>query len=268
MRILASCLISCFLLATCSLLFALPVAAQDRPFQQGHTIEIEVECIEAAADIIRELNGYNLESNMFLHEPVGWSPQRRATFVRRVDAWAFRQVQEELRAMGDVLSESENAVFLGPMIMDTEARLAAISQEIDRLTVMMAASDNLQVLIAIESRLSQVTWERNGLVGRHNVLMAQAASPVINIWLVETPGDRPVPVPLGFGRRIADRFSNSWSSTLSAAAGFLVFLIRVSMPVLAFGGVIAAVAAVIYTVRKRINREIEVPDNGQVGGKS
>ncbi|MCL2526841.1 MAG: DUF4349 domain-containing protein [Defluviitaleaceae bacterium] len=250
--------IGCALFAVCCLFFTLPVSAQNRPVRQTYTIEIEVECIEAATEFIRELNGYNLTSNVFLQESTGWGAQRRANFTRRVDSWAFRQVQEALRGMGDVLSESENAVSLSGAIIDTEARLAAISQEIERLTMMMAASDSLQILITIDSRLSQVTWERNNLMGRRNVLLSEAASPVINIMLFEIPEDRPEPTPLGFGRRVADRFSNSWYNTRSSAASFLVFLIRISIPLVVVG-IIAAICIVIANnVRKKWQRSKKV----------
>jgi len=95
-------------------------------------------------------------------------------------------------------------------------------------------------------------------MGRRNVLLSEAASPVINIMLFEIPEDRPEPTPLGFGRRVADRFSNSWYNTRSSAASFLVFLIRISIPLVVVG-IIAAICIVIANnVRKKWQRSKKV----------
>ena len=247
MRLFAGCL----LIIACSLLFALPVTARDRQLRQTYSIELEVECLDVAMEIIRGLDGYNLESDMFVDVIWGRSPQRRATYTRRVDERVFRHIQEVLRGMGEVHFESENAHFLGAQLMDVEARLAALNQEIERLTMMMAASDSLDVLIAIDFRLSQVTWERNRLMGSRNVLISQMASPVIHILLMETPTDLPPPETPGFIRRVADSFGDSWRGTRNFASNLLVFIVRISMPLVALGIIIVPVAFVVYRVVRR-----------------
>jgi len=258
-------LIGTIILAALTILLTTPVSAQDRPFKQTHSIEIEVECMDTATEIIRGLNGYNLDSSIFLHEQFGRTPQRRANFTRRVDAFAFRHVQEVLRSLGEVISEHEHAQFLGAHIMDVDARLEAISQEIDRLTLMMAASDSLDVLITIDSRLSQLIWERNGLIGRRNVLNSQVQSPVITIRLFEAQEELPEPEQQGFGSRVGERFSASWRNTLRGAGNLLVFLIRISIPlVLICGAVVISIFVLYRWWQKRKRREIynvqETPD--------
>ena len=249
MRLLTGCLI----FITCAILFALPVSAENR--QQTHSIELEVECLDTAMEVIHGLNGYNLESAMFVNEVFNRSPQRVATFTRRVDNWAFRHAQEALRGLGEVLFEVENARFLGGELADVEVRLSALSQEIDRLTVMMAASDSLEVMIAIDIRLSQVTLERNRLIGRRNVLQVQAASPIIHIWMVETPEDMPDPAPPGFGSRVAESFGASWRSIRDFAGNLLVFIVRISIPLAVWIIILTLLAIVIwFGFRRKIVR--------------
>ena len=253
--------IGCLVVVACSLLFALPVEASTRQMRQTHSIEIEVECIDAAIEIIQGLNGYNLESHVFINEVWGRSPQRQANFTRRVEDWAFRHVQEELRRMGEVLWESENAQFLGAQIGSVVTRLVALNQEIDRLTVMMAASDSLDVLIAIDSRLSQLHMERNQLIGQQNVLLAQAASPVITIILLEIPEERPALEPQTFGARIGSRFSNSWRNTIAAGGNFLVFIARISVPLITLSLPLGFLVFVIRLWHKRKNTNISAETN-------
>jgi len=245
--------------------FASPAAAQEaqsqaqtRPFRQTYTIEIDVECIDTAMDIIRQLNGYNLQSVIATQEHSRQGTLRHADIVRRVDTWAFRQVQEVLRGLGDVRQESEHAVFLGAQLTDTEARIAAVSQEIDRLTLMMAASDSLQSLITIDARLSQINRDRNELIGRRNVLLAQAASPVITIWLREIPEDFVPQAPPGFGTRVADSFMGSWNATRNFAAGLLVFIVRISMPLVALSAIVGCILFLGFPAyKKRMARKTD-----------
>ena len=234
MRIFAGCIIS----IVCILFFPQSILAE-RPFRQTHNIEIEVECIQSASEIIRELNGYNLESSVFIQEFPGRGQQSRADIIRRVDGWAFQHVQAELRNLGIVHSESEQAHFLGSQIMDVDVRISSISQEIDRLTILMAASDTLNLLLTIESRLNELTRQRNDLIGQRNVLISQVENPIITIRLFETPEDPPSPEPEGFGERVAARFTSSWRGTTSAAVSFFVFLVRISIPLIALGIAVA-----------------------------
>ena len=241
----------CLILVTLIMLISVPVSAQDRQFRQHHSIQMMVECLDTAMEIIRGLNGYNLDSSVFLNESAIHGAERWAHFTRRVDYWAFRHVQEALRDMGEVLEESENAYFLGAQIVEANVRIIALTQEIERLSLMMAGSDSLDVLIAIDWRLSEVTWERNRVIGTRNVLIAQAASPIIDIWLYETPGGRPEIAPPRFGTRIADNFTASWRATRIATGHLLVFMARVSVPVLVYVALAFMVIWVCLAIKRR-----------------
>ena len=226
----------CLLVAAMFLLAAIPVSANDRQLRQQHTIEIEVECLETATDIIRGLNGYNLSASVFLYESGRHGAERWGMFERRVDYWAYSHVQEVLRGLGDVVNESQNALFLGAEIMDADARIAALTQEMERLAIMLAASENLNVLISIDARLSQVALDRNSVIGTRNVLAAQAANPVISIRLLEIPEGRPPVAPDRFGSRVTGTFMRSLRTTGAGLGHFLVFVTRVSIPVVIYAG--------------------------------
>ena len=247
MRKIAICLLAmAFILIT-----VMPVLAQDRQLRQHHSIEIEVECLETAMDILRGLNGYNLDSSVFLHESGRQGAQRWGHFTRRVDYWAYAHVQDALRDLGDVIYESQNAHFLGTQIIDADARIAALTQEIERLSIMLAGSESLDVLIAIDARLSQVAMERNRVIGTRNVLAAQAASPVIHINLLEVPEGRPEVVPDRFGSRVAGTFMASLRITGTVAGHLLVFAARVSIPALIYAALLFAAVYIGLKIKRR-----------------
>lgn len=228
------------------LLVATPVVAYGQSLGREHSIQIEVECIETAREIIDGLNGYNLDSAVNFE-----GASRRATFTRRVDGWAYRHVQEVLRGLGEVTHETEFAQELGAGIMRLDTRILVLSQEMERLTLMMAASDSLDVLIAVNDRLNAVSRERDTLIGQRNVLTAQAESPIIFITITEIPEIPPVPVPVTFGERVSRSFLDSWDATRRVSANLLVFFVRISVPALVWLGIAGAAGLVVFTVRKR-----------------
>jgi hypothetical protein len=251
------CIMRFIVLSVCllaaGLIFALPVSAADRRMQQSYTIEIEVECLETAIEVLRALPGHNLFSNITYDEPHMGRSFRQASFNRRIDSWAFRHAQAVLREMGEVLSENEHARHLGAELMQLETRLTVLSQEIDRLSILMAASNSLHVLIAIDSQLSRVAWERDRLIGRHNQLLAESESAFVQIWLTERSEYRR-PEPPGFGRRIGDSFMDSWNALLRNGGNFTVLAARIGLPLLIWAVIIGAAAWVCIRTVKEISK--------------
>ena len=230
---------------------AAPITTHGRQLAKHHNISVEVECITAAMGIIDELNGHNMDSVVHFDGPYS---QGSANITRRVDDWAFRHVQEVLRGLGEVLSESENARYLGAELMYVETRIAVLSQEMERLTLMLAASDSVEVLIAVNDRLSRVSRERDFALGRRNVLMNDAGSSLIHIHLFSEPLEPPPRVPTSFGERVANSFVGSWHFTLRTAGHLLVFTARVALP----AAIWTVIGVVAYFVIKKFRSSSHV----------
>jgi len=209
---------------------------------QEFSIEIVVDDITAAAEIIRSMDGQTLSASMFQHEA-----HSTADFVKAI-AWEdINRVLAALRGLGNVHFESEHVVNMSDEVTDLQARLIANAQEIERLQDMLAASENLNVLIAVDARLSQTEWDRDWLLGRLNEINARTAFPYVNITLRSE-----VPLPpdetLSFGQRVANAFTTSASGFASAAASFTVFLARVMLPLV----VLAVIALIVWRIVRRV----------------
>jgi hypothetical protein len=227
------------------ILFA-PSVVYGQQLGRHHTIEIEVECIETAREVINGLNGYNVDSWTSFEENNRW-----ANFSRRVDEEFFRHVQEVLRDLGEVRHEHEYAWFLGSEIVNIETRMAVLSREMERLTAIMAASDSLAVLIAVNDRLAQVSRERDALVGRQRVLNSQIESTIVQINLIETPKELPRIAPATFGARVSRSFLNSWDETRRIAENTLVEIVYASIPLTIFMVIGGIFALAFFKIRKK-----------------
>jgi len=197
-----------------------------RQLRQMYTIHIQVTCLDTAMAVIHQLPGHNLDSSANLS-----SRQRTAEFRRRVSSDTFRYVQETLRKMGIVTFETEHASHLAAQITELDVRIAALAQELERLSDMFRDSNNLATLTAISDRLSQVSHNRDSLIGQRNVLLANSDGPIINISLIENTSEITQLESSSFGRRIVDRFTDSLQSTRVAIENFVVTVVRYAIPV-------------------------------------
>ena len=226
------------------LLAAAPVWGADlQALRQSHNIHITVESIDEASEVIRGLPGYNLDSSA---ESDTW--QRHARFRRRVNAEDFRLVQETLRSLGEVTFESENAAHLSARMMDLDVQIAVLNQELQRLTDMMVASTTLDVLIAVNDRLTAVSRHRDNLVGQRNVLQVESQGPILHITLLEILPDAPRPAPHSFGRRITDRFMGSVHGTQRAAGNFAVGVARIALPLAVWAAILTAIGFAFWRI--------------------
>jgi len=217
--------------------------------QLEFNITIVVDDLGYAVDSLRTLSGHTLWSEV--HH---WDNGGQATIHRRVDSHAYAETQFILRHMGTVSHEFERVTHMTSEITDLEAQLIANRQELARLTDLLVASDNMEVLIAVEGRLGQVEANRDFLQGRMNQIRGMAAQPLVFIELRQQPHDV-LPEPVTFGERIQRAFVNSIDGLVSFAEGVVVFLASAILPLLIVG---AIAGGVWFVIRKRKRKGYDI----------
>jgi len=230
------CLVVLFLLAV-----PMQVSAARR-LGQRYSVTVLVECLDASVMAMRELPGFDLQMSITQHE---------AQFSRQVDAVFFRHAQAVLRDMGEVMSEREHVRHLGMELTQLDTRIAVLTQEMERLTLLMAASTTIDVLNAVDIQLTRVSHDRDWHVGRRNVLLNESQTVTMDIILTErwVPIERETPT---FGQRIRNSFMGSWNGMTRMGGNMVVLLARVGLPLaiwLAFASTVALVIVRIFKKR-------------------
>ena len=197
---------------------------------QTHSIGIVVDSVDDALEAIGRLGGHNLHLDVFSIEWPGMDPVTQAEIIRRVDGTEFRSAQQVLRSLGEVTFEHESARNVGGEISDLQLMIQSASGEFDRISYMMAASDTLSMLIALDTRLSEISWQRDFLIGSLNVLMAESGSAVLTISLAEDIGVFVPPPGPTFGERVSGSFFGSWRAVVNIAQGFAIFVAYAFIP--------------------------------------
>ena len=220
-----------------------------RRLGQWYSISVHVECLDTAVEAMRELPGFDLHMSMGSQD---------AHFSRRVDAAFFRHVQAVLRDMGEVLHEHEHVRHLGTELMQLDTRIAVLTQEIERLTLLMAASNTIDVLNAVDMQLTFVSRDRDWHLGRRNTLLNEAQTVLMEINLTE----RWVPVeqePPTFGQRIRDSFMRSWNGMTRTGGNLVVLLARLGLPLVIWLAVAGTATLIVVRVTKKRSAALTVP---------
>ena len=218
---------------------------------QMHNINIVVECVDEALEVISGLGGYNLQMDVSTFEWSDMNPTRQAEVVRRVDASEYRLAQQLLRSLGTVTFEGESARNVGGDISDLQLRINSATGEFERISHMMSESDSLQMLITLDSRLSDIAWQRDSLIGSLNMLLAESGSAILTIHLAEDMGVFVPPPGPSFGERISASFFGSWNVTTQIAQGIVVFLVYAFIPAIVLSSLFFPIRAIFRVLNRR-----------------
>ena len=93
-------------------------------------------------------------------------PRRTASFVIRVPQAGFASMTENLSVVGNVTSVRRYAENITEQFYDSKARLDTYRIEQDRLLAMLEKADNVNDMIQLESRLSEVRYNIESIESR------------------------------------------------------------------------------------------------------
>lgn len=189
---------------------------------------------------------------------------RYAYYVVRIPSKDFDAFMTRTGDLGNVTSSGRSAENVTSRYTDYEARLTSLYTQEERLLDMLGTSGDLESLIALEQRLSEVRYEIESIERNLRDLDQRLSYSTVNIDLHEVEVYTPnVAVQRSFGEKLSDAFSDGWRGFSRAIQNF-VFWLAESLPTLVLLAVIAvgAVFGVRKVRRKKRARKAEEPKEG------
>ena len=172
---------------------------------------------------------------------------RYANYVVRVPSNRFDEFMRHSGEFGNVLSSNTSAQNITSQFSDAEARKASLKVQEERLLAMMEQTTDMESLITLESRLSEVRYEIESIERRLIDWQNRVDYSDVSIELREVAVYTPVePVTRTFGERLGSAFADGWRGFVRFVQGVLIVLAR-SLPTLVLLALIAA--AIILLVR-------------------
>lgn len=177
---------------------------------------------------------------------------RMAYYTVRIPAEHFEQFLSMADGFGNVLSSSRYAENVTSRYTDYEARLDSLYTQQERLLAMLEKADDVESLIALEQRLSDVRYEIESIERNLRNLDMQIGYSTIHLNLREVEIYTPTaPVQRSFGEKMSDSLSDGWSRFVRRVQNFCIDFVY-SLPGLVI--VVIAAAAGVLIGRKAVRR--------------
>ena len=205
--------------------------------------------------IVSERDGYLESSNISgstYYDANGYARMvdRYASYTLRMPSENFRDTLEALQTIGSVTSANTNVQDVTTQYTDLEARKTSLETQEQRLLELLEQSPDVETLVTLESRLSEVRYEIESIEQSLRSMDRDIAYSTIYLDLREVAVYIPtVPVQRTFGERLADSLSNGWQGFVNFCKSLVLFLAS-SWPTLILLAVIVVVAVVVIR-RKR-----------------
>lgn len=230
----------------------------------GHSYMETTEFDKALAALeaaVKEFGGFVQDSNVN-----GTTRRNDDGTTKIVNRWGYYTVRiptarfDEFMLMtegiGNVTSSGRTAENVTSQYTDYEARLSTLKTQEERLLSMLEESGDLESLIALEARLSEVRYEIESIERNLRNLDQRLAYSTVNLEIQEVEVYTPnATMQRSFGEKIGDAFRDSWKGFGRGCQNFAVWIVYAlpTLLVLAFiaGGVIGIVVAARKADRRR-----------------
>lgn len=213
--------------------------------------------IAAIESMIAESGGYIQSSNVsgdtrYNDDGTTSVVNRYASYTVAVPSEKFEDFLSQSGTIGNVTSLNRSAENITSRYTDTEARIASLKVQEERLLAMMEESGDLESLIALEERLSEVTYEIESYQRDLNNWDRRVAYSTVSIDLWEVSVYTPtVPVTRTFGEKLGDAFSDGWKSFTRGVQGLILVLAELLPNLVLLAVIVLAVVFGVRVVRKR-----------------
>ena len=152
-----------------------------------------------------------------------------------------------------ILSSGENTSDVTLEYVDTKSRLESLRVEYDQLMKLLEQATDLDNIIVLQSRLTEVRYQIESAESRIRVLENQVQYATLNLSITEVLEETVVEEPhiVTYGERVADQLKDMWEGTVEFFQDFLLGLIA-AIPFLVFMGIVGAVVIlIVFSARKK-----------------
>ena len=177
---------------------------------------------------------------------------RWAYYTVRIPCEQFESFLHETEGFGNVTSTSRDAQNVTSAYTDYEARLSSLNTQEERLLDMLAKSEDVETLIALEQRLSDVRYEIESIERNLRNYDMQIKYSTVDLDLREVEVYTPtVPVRRTFSQKLADSLSDGWNGFTRGIQNVILGLASALPALILLAVIIAAVIVCIKKARKK-----------------
>lgn len=195
----------------------------------------------------------DISGNYYANYSRGGVSYRYAHYVIRVPVGELNSLTAKLDTLGNIVSQSSNAVNITAQFTDQESRLNSLRVQEERLLDMLSKAELVEDMITIENSLANVRYQIESITSTLTNWQRQVDYSTLSLTIqeVEEYKEPPAPVNRTYWQRMGDGLISTLKGVGNFFASLFMWLI-VSAPVLIILAIIAV--AVIIIVRRQIRK--------------
>ena len=215
------------------------------------------EAVASLDRVVAEFGGFVQDSSVsgnarYNNDGTTVIRDRWAYYTVRIPTEQFNDFMAMAEGIGNVTNSSRSAQNVTSQYTDYEARLSSLYTQEERLLAMLEESGDLESLITLEARLSEVRYEIESIERNLRNLDQKLAFSTVNLELREVEIYTPtVPVKRTFGEKLADAFADGWSGFVRGCQNFLIGLAESLPGLVLFAAIVTAAVLVGKRLFKR-----------------
>ena len=177
---------------------------------------------------VENLGGY-VESSNINGNSYGSSSKRDAFIVARIPSKSLDNFVTLIEEKSNITNKNESAEDVTLQYSDVESRISSLRIEQERLNALLDEAENLESIIELENRLTDVRYELESYESRLRTMDNQVDYSTVNLNIYEVIEYTPEPVrELSFGERLSAEFlegcESAWETIQEFIIGFIAFL--------------------------------------------
>lgn len=177
---------------------------------------------------------------------------RWAYYTVRIPCEQFEAFLHETEGFGNVISTSRDAQNVTSAYTDYEARLSSLNTQEERLLDMLSKSEDVETLIALEQRLSDVRYEIESIERSLRNYDMQIRYSTVELDLREVEAYTPtVPVRRTFGQKLSDSLSDGWTGFARGVQNVILGLASALPALVLLAVIVIVVIVLVKNARKK-----------------
>ena len=191
---------------------------------------------------IKDLGGYIQDSSVW-GSSSDYSSSRSASYTLRIPSDKLDEFIDVVETLGNVTYKNESVDDVTLRYVDVDSHKKALETEQERLLALLEKAENVEDIITIENRLSDVRYELENYESQIRLLDNQIDYSTVYVDISEVSRVTDTGKQ-GFFEEVASRFSDSVYVVLMGLRGFAIGILG-SLPILVVWGVILAVVVIL-----------------------
>ena len=200
---------------------------------------------------VKELGGYIEYSSM---SGTGNNRDlRTAYYTVRVPADKLDMLIEQVGNSCMVTSSSENSSDVTLEYVDTKARIESLRVEYNQLLTLLSEAEDLDTIIILQNRLTEVRYQIESNESRIRVLENQVLYATLTLTVKEVLEETEIEEAhvVTFGEKIADQFEETWENTKEFFQDLLLGIIAVIPGIIFIAVNVAIVLIIVFSISNK-----------------